>query len=69
MNGWKIATFALAGLVVAQFLWWNKKAPEVLGLSGLGAARPSRRCKYVTVRGQRRKICWDKHGIASNVPA
>jgi hypothetical protein len=34
MNGWKIATFVLGGLVVAQFVWWNKKAPEVLGLSG-----------------------------------
>jgi hypothetical protein len=36
MNGWKIATFALGGLVIAQFVWWNKKAPEVLNL---GAGR------------------------------
>lgn len=36
MNGWKIATFVLGGLVVAQFVWWNWKAPEVLRL-GRGA--------------------------------
>lgn len=26
---WKYATFVGAGLLVAQFLWWNAKAPEV----------------------------------------
>jgi len=26
---WKYAAFAGAGLLVAQFLWWNAKAPEV----------------------------------------
>lgn len=32
--GWKYATFALAGLVVAQAIWWNYKAPQVLSLGG-----------------------------------
>ena len=32
MNGWKWATFGLAGLVVLQFWWWNKQAPQVLNL-------------------------------------
>jgi len=31
---WKWATFGLVGLVVAQFWWWNKKAPQVLRLGG-----------------------------------
>lgn len=31
-NKWKIATFVFGGLVVAQFFWWNAKAPEVLRL-------------------------------------
>lgn len=26
------------GLLVVQFLWWNKKAPQVLGGSGYGEA-------------------------------
>ena len=38
--GWKVATFALTGLVVAQFLWWNKKAPQVLNLGGAPALPP-----------------------------
>lgn len=29
--GWKYATVALSALLVAQFAWWNKKAPNVLG--------------------------------------
>lgn len=33
VNGWKVATFVLGGLVVAQFFWWNAKAPQVLNLS------------------------------------
>lgn len=33
-NPWKTATFVLAGALVVQFWWWNKKAPEVLNLSG-----------------------------------
>jgi hypothetical protein len=36
MNGWKIATFALTGLVVVQFLWWNKQAPDVMRRLGGG---------------------------------
>jgi hypothetical protein len=31
-ENWKYATFGLGVLVVAQFFWWNKKAPEVLKL-------------------------------------
>lgn len=31
-RGWKYAAIGLTGLVVAQFFWWNKKAPEVLKL-------------------------------------
>jgi hypothetical protein len=31
---WKYAALGLAGLVVAQFWWWNKKAPQVLRLGG-----------------------------------
>lgn len=31
-NKWKIATFVMGGLLIAQFVWWNKKAPEVLRL-------------------------------------
>ena len=31
-ENWKYATFALGGLLVVQFLWWNYKAPEVLRL-------------------------------------
>jgi hypothetical protein len=33
-RGWKYATMGLGALVVAQFFWWNKKAPEVLKLGG-----------------------------------
>jgi len=39
--GWKYATFGLAGLVVAQFFWWDAKAPEVL--RGAGYVRRNRR--------------------------
>lgn len=28
--GWKIATGALAVGLVVQFVWWNKRAPQVL---------------------------------------
>jgi len=28
--GWKYATFALGGLVVAQYFWWAKRCPQVL---------------------------------------
>ena len=28
--GWKYATVALSVALVAQFAWWNKKAPNVL---------------------------------------
>ncbi len=31
---WKYATFGLVALAVAQFWWWNKKAPQVLRLGG-----------------------------------
>ena len=27
---WKYATFALVGVAVAQFIWWDDKCPEVL---------------------------------------
>lgn len=27
---WKYAAIGLAALVVAQFFWWNSKAPQVL---------------------------------------
>lgn len=30
--GWKVATFALGALLVAQFVWWDQKAPQVLNL-------------------------------------
>ena len=33
---WKYATVTLGGLVIAQFFWWNKKAPEVLKLRKAG---------------------------------
>jgi hypothetical protein len=29
-NRWKMATAGLAVLLVAQFLWWDAKAPQVL---------------------------------------
>lgn len=29
---WKYATVGFGVLVVAQFFWWNAKAPEVLKL-------------------------------------
>jgi len=31
---WKYAAIGLAALVVAQFAWWNAKAPQVLRLGG-----------------------------------
>lgn len=31
---YKYATFILGGLIVAQFFWWNAKAPEVLKMGG-----------------------------------
>ena len=31
-KNWQYATFALMGLAVAQFWWWNKEAPQVLNL-------------------------------------
>lgn len=31
-QNWKYASFVLGGLIVAQFFWWNAKAPEVLKL-------------------------------------
>lgn len=31
---WKYATIGLGALVIAQFFWWNKKAPQVLRLGG-----------------------------------
>jgi len=31
-NGWRTATFVLGGLIIAQAIWWNWKAPEVLRL-------------------------------------
>lgn len=31
-KNYQYATFALSGLLVLQFLWWNQKAPEVLKL-------------------------------------
>jgi hypothetical protein len=33
-RGWMFATGALGVVVVAQFFWWNAKAPEVLNLGG-----------------------------------
>ena len=33
-ENYKYATYAFGGLLVLQFLWWNKKAPEVLKLGG-----------------------------------
>jgi hypothetical protein len=33
---WKYATLGLSALVVGQFFWWNKKAPEVLKLGKAG---------------------------------
>jgi hypothetical protein len=38
-NPWKTATFVLGGLLVVQFWWWNKQAPEVLNLSGVPPRR------------------------------
>lgn len=38
MNGvspvWKYATFTLGALIVVQAVWWNYKAPQVLGITG-----------------------------------
>jgi hypothetical protein len=31
-QNWKYATYALGALVVAQFFWWDSKAPQVLNL-------------------------------------
>jgi hypothetical protein len=31
---WKWATLGLVGFAIAQFLWWNAKAPQVLGGKG-----------------------------------
>ncbi len=31
-SNWKYATYALGALVVAQFFWWDYKAPQVLNL-------------------------------------
>jgi hypothetical protein len=33
-SNWKYATVGLGALLVVQFWWWNKKAPEVLRLGG-----------------------------------
>lgn len=33
-KNYQYATYALTGLLVLQFLWWDKKAPEVLKLRG-----------------------------------
>ena len=38
---WKYATVGLAALVVAQFFWWDAKAPQVL--RGGGYVRRNRR--------------------------
>lgn len=32
---WKYATIGLGVLVVAQFVWWNRQAPQVLNLPRL----------------------------------
>jgi len=37
-RGWMFATIGLATVVVGQFFWWNKKAPQVLNLGGEGGA-------------------------------
>jgi hypothetical protein len=37
-RNWKFAAIGLGALVVAQFVWWNKKAPGVLNL-GAGSTR------------------------------
>jgi len=34
-KGWKTATYVLGAAVVAQFVWWDKKCPQVFG-SGKG---------------------------------
>jgi len=31
-SGWQYAALGLGALVVAQFFWWNAKAPNVLKL-------------------------------------
>lgn len=33
-RNWQYATVALSVAVVAQFFWWNAKAPQVLKLGG-----------------------------------
>lgn len=33
---WKYATFTLVGMVVAQAIWWNYKAPQVLSIGKPG---------------------------------
>jgi hypothetical protein len=30
--GWKYATFALVGVIILQAWWWDRQAPQVLGL-------------------------------------
>ena len=37
-NKWRTAAVVAGGLLVLQFMWWNKQAPEVLqrmGYSGM----------------------------------
>lgn len=29
---WKYAAIGLGGLIVVQFIWWNRQAPQVLNL-------------------------------------
>lgn len=36
---WKWTTFGLAALVVYQFYWWNKRAPQVLNLGNRNGGR------------------------------
>lgn len=31
-RNWQYAALGLGALIVVQFFWWNKKAPEVLKL-------------------------------------
>jgi len=43
-KGWKTATYVLGAAVVAQFVWWDKKCPQVLrgGMQGLRGVDNSR---------------------------
>lgn len=39
-NKWKYAALGLGGLVIVQFWWWNRAAPQVLNLPRIPLLNP-----------------------------